>query len=90
MDYYHEVDAQFVRANRAEYDADAGYLGARLGFNIKRKFWSRTTAFLNASLWNFNGSTNSDSPLSLETFNYGVVAGFRVALFQSDERVRDK
>ena len=88
MDYYYEVDTQFVRSNRSEYDADAGYLGARFGINIKRKFWSRTTAFLNTSLWNFTGSTNSDSPLSLETFNYGIVAGLKVSLYQSDERVR--
>ena len=90
MDYFYEVDAQFVRSDRPEYDADAGYLGARFRFNMKRKFWSRVTGFLNTSLWNFSGTTNSDSPLSLETFNYGVVAGFKVALFQSDERVRDK
>jgi outer membrane scaffolding protein for murein synthesis (MipA/OmpV family) len=90
MDYYYEVAPQFVRSNRPAFDADAGYLGARFGFNLKRKFWSRVTGFLNTSVWNFNGATNTDSPLHLETFNYGVVAGFRVALFQSDERVRDR
>ena len=36
-----------------------------------------------------SGSTNSDSPLSLETVNYGIVAGIKVALFQSDDWVRD-
>ncbi len=89
MDYFYEVDAQFVRSDRPEYDADAGYLGAQFAFTMKRKFWSRVTGFLNTRLWNFSGSTNTDSPLSLETFNYGVVAGFKFALFQSDERVRD-
>ena len=89
MDYFYEVDAQFVRSDRPEYDAEAGYLGARFSFNMKRKLGSRVTGFVNTSLWNFTGSTNSDSPLSLETFNYGIVAGFKLALFQSDERVRD-
>ncbi len=89
MDYFYEVDAQFVRSDRPEYDAEAGYLGARFSFNMKRKFGSRVTGYLKTGLWNFTGSTNSDSPLSLETFNYGVVAGFKLALFQSDERVRD-
>ena len=89
MDHFYEVDAQFVRSDRPEYDAEAGYLGARFSFDMKRKFGSRVTGFLKTSLWNFTGSTNSDSPLSLETFNYGVVAGFKLALFQSDERVHD-
>jgi len=89
MDYFYEVDPQFVRSNRPAYDADAGYLGARFSLNFRRKIGFRVTAFLNTSVQNYTGSTNSDSPLSLETFNYGVVVGFRLALFQSDNRVRD-
>jgi hypothetical protein len=91
MDYFYEVDPQFVRSNRSAYDADAdaGYLGSRFSLKFRRNIGSRVTAFLNTSMQNYTGSTNSDSPLSLETFNYGVVVGFRVALFQSDERVRD-
>ena len=89
MDYFYEVEPRFVRAGRPEFDADAGYLGSRFGLNMKRKFGSRVTAFFNTSLWNFSGSTNSDSPLSIETFNYGIVAGIKLALFQSDTRVRD-
>ena len=89
MDYFYEADPQFVRSNRPAYDADAGYLGARFSLKFRRKIGFRVTAFLNTSVQNYTGSTNSDSPLSLETFNYGVVVGFRLALFQSDNRVRD-
>jgi outer membrane scaffolding protein for murein synthesis (MipA/OmpV family) len=89
MDYYYEVDPRFARSNRPAYDADAGYLGSKFSFNMNRKFGSRITGFLNTNLQWFSGSTNSDSPLSLETVNYGIVAGIKVALFQSDDRVRD-
>ncbi len=89
MDYFYEVESRFVRPGRSAFDAEAGYLGARFALNMRRKFGSRVTGFLNTSLQNYSGSTKSDSPLSLETFNYGIVAGIKFALFQSDKRVPD-
>lgn len=90
MDYYYQVDPRFVRSDRGEYDAAAGYLGARASFKLKRKLGRRVTAFLNGSVQEFAGSTNSRSPLSTEPRNFGVVVGFRLVLFRSDELVRDQ
>lgn len=89
MDYFYQVDPQYVQSGRGAYDAEAGYLGSRLSFGVNRKFGRRLSLGIHSNVQNFSGAANSDSPLSLETMNFSVMVGFKHALFQSDTMVSD-
>ncbi|MBT3306293.1 MAG: MipA/OmpV family protein [Alphaproteobacteria bacterium] len=89
MDYFYQVDSEYVTPNRSAFDAEAGYLGTRFSLGLNRKFGSRWTIGVHTNVQNYSGSKNSDSPLSFETTNFSALIGFKFALFQSDKHVAD-
>jgi outer membrane scaffolding protein for murein synthesis (MipA/OmpV family) len=71
-DYYYQVDPQFVRSDRAEYDAESGFSG----------YYFRSTISKRSGDWrygmslrydNLSGAVFNDSPL-VETENYFSVS----------------
>ena len=88
MDYFYEVGAADVRLDRARYDAKAGYLGSHFKLSLDKQFAPRWNWFFSSRADIYQGGTNLDSPLHKSDTNWGVLAGIRYAIFQSDTRVK--
>ena len=87
MDYFYQVDPQYVRPGRPAYDAHAGYLGLRLHSSLVMPVTERISAFGAVRGELFSGATNDDSPLYKRTVNLSVGGGFTFSLYRSDSRV---
>jgi hypothetical protein len=88
MDYFYQVDPEFVTPTRAAYDADAGYLGSNITFGVAKRFNSRFRLVLGTRLGIHNGATNDDSPLFEDNFNLSVFSAFFWSIFQSEKLAR--
>ena len=86
--YFYEVQPQFARPGRREYDADGGYIGTELSLSVSWLPFSRVRLFSGVQLGYFNWSANEDSPLHRDDLNLTAGAGLRLAIFQSERRVR--
>jgi len=86
MDYFYQVDPQYVRSGRPAYDAKAGYLGLRLHSSLVMPVTERISAFGAVRGELFSGATNDDSPLYKRNINLSVGAGFTFSLYRSDSR----
>ncbi len=87
-DYFFEVDPQFVTADRAQFDASAGYLGTdvRVGMSFKVRPNIRLVAGLAASV--HDGSANTDSPLYERDNTSGFALGLVWQIKRSAGTVR--
>jgi outer membrane protein len=85
--YFYEVQPQFARPGRREYDADGGYIGTELSLSVSWLPFSRVRLFSAMQLGYFNGSANENSPLHRDDLNLAAGAGLRLAIFQSERRV---
>jgi hypothetical protein len=88
MDYFYEVDAEFVTPGRPAYDADAGYLGSNITLGISKLFNSRFRLILGARLGIHHGAANDDSPLFKDKLNLGVFSAFAWTFVQSERPAR--
>lgn len=88
MDYFYQVDPQFVTPSRAAYDADAGYLGTNITLGVSKRFNNRFRLILGTRLGIHSGATNDDSPLFKDDFNLGVFTAFAWSFAQSDKPAR--
>jgi MipA family protein len=86
--YFYEVKPQFARPGRPEYDADGGYIGTELSLSVSWLPFSRVRLFSGVQLGYFNWSANENSPLHRDDLNLTAGAGLRLAIFQSERRVR--
>jgi outer membrane protein len=86
--YFYEVQPQFARPGRREYDADGGYIGTELSLSVSWLPFSRVRLFSGVQLGYFNWSANENSPLHRDGLNLTAGAGLRLAIFQSERRVR--
>jgi hypothetical protein len=86
--YFYEVQPQFVRPGRPEYDADGGYIGTELSLSVSWLPFSRVRLFSGMQLGYFDWSANENSPLHRDNLNFAAGAGLRLAIFQSERRVR--
>jgi MipA family protein len=84
MDYFYEIDAEFVTPSRRAYDADAGYLGSNITLGISKRFNSQFRLILGTRLGIYHGATNDDSPLFKEKLNLGVFTAFAWSFKQSE------
>ena len=84
MDYFYEVDAEFVTPRRRAYDADAGYLGSNITLGVTKRFNNRFRLLLGARLGIHHGATNDDSPLFRDKLNLGVFSAFAWTFVQSE------
>jgi len=88
MNYFYRVQPQFVRPDRPEFDADAGYLGTNVTFGLSKRFNRRFRLFLGTRLGIYSGATNEDSPLFKDELNVGVFSAFTWSFYQSERRAR--
>ena len=88
MDYFYEVQPEFVTPKRPAYDADAGYLGSNLTLVVSKRFNNRFRLSLGTRIGIHSGATNDDSPLFRDEFNASVFTAFYWSIFQSDESAR--
>lgn len=83
MDYFYQVDPQFVTPSRPAYDADAGYLGTNAALVVSRRFNSRFILVLGTRLGIHSGATNDDSPLFKDDYDLSVFTAFAWSFAQS-------
>ncbi|MDX2418628.1 MAG: MipA/OmpV family protein [Xanthomonadales bacterium] len=88
MDYFYEVDPEFVTPSRRAYDADAGYLGSNITLAVSKRFNSRFRLILGTRLGIHHGATNDDSPLFKDKLNLGVFTAFTWSFAQSERPAR--
>jgi len=88
MDYFYQVDPEFVTSTRPAYDADAGYLGSNMTLGVSKRFNSRFRLMLGTRLGIHSGATNDDSPLFKDELNVSVFSAFIWSFYQSEELAR--
>ena len=84
MDYFYEVDTEYVTPTRRAYDADAGYLGSNITLGVSKRFNNRFRLILGTRLGIYHGATNDDSPLFKDKLNLGVFTAFAWSFKQSE------
>ena len=88
MDYFYQVDPEFVTPARPAYDANAGYLGSNITLGVSKRFNNRFRLMLGTRLGIHTGASNDDSPLFKDELNVSVFSAFIWSIFQSEELVR--
>jgi len=88
MDYFYEVDPEFVTPSRPAYDADSGYLGTNITLGVSKRFNSRFRLVAGTRLGIHSGATNDDSPLFKDKLNLGVFTAFAWSFAQSERPAR--
>lgn len=88
MDYFYQVEPEFVTPQRPAYDADGGYLGSDITLGVSKRFNNRFRAVLGTRLGIYSGATNRDSPLFKDKLNLGVFAAFAWSFAQSERPAR--
>jgi hypothetical protein len=88
MDYFYQVDPEFVTPTRPAYDADAGYLGSNMTLGVSKRFNKRFRFMLGTRLGIHTGATNDDSPLFKDELNVSVFSAFIWSIYQSEELAR--
>jgi hypothetical protein len=88
MEYFYQVDPEFVTPARPAYDADAGYLGSNITLGVSKRFNNRFRLMLGTRLGIHTGATNDDSPLFKDELNVSVFSAFIWSIFQSEELAR--
>ncbi len=86
-DYFYEVPAQFVAPARPAFDADAGYLGARLKLLVKRNLGKRFIVFAGGAVNLHSGAANEASPLFRDELTFGLGGGVIWKFFRSKATV---
>lgn len=86
-DYFYDVAPEYARAGRPAYNAQPGYVGARLSVAYRLPITERLSILAGARVENFSGAANAGSPLFRTEWNASVVAGFAFSLWRSEARV---
>ncbi len=86
-DYFYEVAPEYAQPARPAYNAQAGYVGARVTLSYRLPITERLSVVVGGRVENFSGSANADSPLFRSEWNASVVAGFAFSLWRSEARV---
>lgn len=89
MDYFYQVEPQFVTPTRSQYDSSAGYLGTLVTASASKNITRKTRIFFSARMGVFTGAENKDSPLFKSNVNIGVFGGFLYSFWQSDKKAMD-
>jgi len=86
MDFFYEVEPQFVRTGRSAYQAEGGYLGSRINVGFGMPITDRVRGFIGGSLGYYGGAANESSPLFKDDLNLSGGVGFIWSIFHSDRR----
>ncbi len=83
MDYYYQVDPQYVTSSRPYYDAQGGYLQSStlIGLSYRLK---KHTLFTGFQYLDLHGSRNEDSPLLVKKSQTSWVLGYTFWFYESD------
>jgi len=87
MDYLYEVTPEFARADRAQYDAQSGFVGTKLSVGIGRDFTEKISGYLGISHTLYDGAANRDSPLLETDAGTSVFGGLSYEIGRSSESV---
>lgn len=90
MDYFYDVDSQYVRSGRDRYNAKAGFFEQHLDTAIEIRPYRRIRIFLGMQNNNYLGATNENSPLMKQKLTQSYAFGIMWNLYQSDEKVQYK
>lgn len=89
MDYLFQVNPSEATAERPVYDAKPGYFGSTLSaFMVKAFPKMKLNLFLGASLNNYKGAKNEDSPLIKDKYTTSYFVGISYGLFESKDTVK--
>jgi outer membrane scaffolding protein for murein synthesis (MipA/OmpV family) len=88
MDYFYQVDPEFVTPARPAYDADAGYLGTNITLAVSKRFNNRFRLLVGTRIGILNGATNDSSPLFEDDVNVSIFSAFAWSFRQSQELAR--
>jgi outer membrane scaffolding protein for murein synthesis (MipA/OmpV family) len=86
QDYFYQVDPEFSKENRVQYDAKGGYLGAELSIGISFPIRNNIRGFLTGTAQLHQGAANKDSPLYEKDVTYSIGVGFVWRLYESDAK----
>jgi outer membrane protein len=86
QDYFYQVDPEFSKEKRVQYDAKGGYLGADLSLGFSFPIRKNIRGFLTGSAQFHQGAANKDSPLYEKDVTYSIGAGFVWRLYESEAK----
>jgi outer membrane scaffolding protein for murein synthesis (MipA/OmpV family) len=84
MDYFYQVDPEFVTTMRPSYNASGGYLGSRIKVSLSKNIGKETRVLGVITTNYFGGSANEDSPLFGDDLNVGVGLAIVHTFWQSE------
>lgn len=86
MDYFYSVAPEFSNANRAAYEARAGYLGTSVSLGMSYILKNNYSFFAGLHHMSLHGAKNAKSPMLVKTTNTAVAAGVIWWLWESDRK----
>lgn len=86
-DYFYEVDPEFATANRTQFNADGGFLGANLFAGMAWRPRPQLRVFGGLRQGYFGGSANEESPLFETTASTGFAVGLVWTILQSKDSI---
>jgi len=86
MDYYYSVDPLFATAERAAFNAKAGYLGTALGLSLRQPLGKKLEVRAGFRLGFLQGASNRNSPLLTDQTTQAVYVAFLYRFWQSKRR----
>lgn len=87
-DYFYQVDAAFATPDRAEFEAQGGYLGTEFSIGLSHMMTDNIRVFLFGQFNLHSGAENENSPLFKDSSTYAFGMGVSWRLYQSDEKVQ--
>jgi outer membrane scaffolding protein for murein synthesis (MipA/OmpV family) len=84
MDLFYEVPVADANAERAAFDAKAGYLGSSLYGAFSYRLTDYFRFALGGNIASYHGATNDDSDLFIDKVNVGVGMGLILTLWKSE------
>ncbi len=86
MDYFYQVDPEFVTAERSAFDASGGYLGSRVKLSLSKSIGKETRVLGVVTSNYYGGSSNQDSSLYGDDLNVNVGLAIVHTFWQSQTR----
>ncbi len=85
-DYFYEVEPQYATANRPQYDASGGYLGAEVSVGMAFPLRENIRGFFGGAIQLNQGAANRNSPLFENDVTYSLGIGFVWRLYESEQK----
>ncbi len=86
QDYFYQVDNKFVSPSRQNFDAQGGYLGAKVAVSFSFPLSKNIRGFLGGSINIHKGAVNQESPLFEKDITYSIGAGLVWRMYESESK----